>query len=332
MEKIVNGILFEGQVLPDTWTFRVWESNGHREISARPKVEWREVGPGKLPMAWEDYVAAAHDAAERAIRQAMWDADIAEKKERSRRRSARRAKTTCRRVIKTAYFDEMLTVTYRENQQDVELFKKHFKEWVRRMKRALGDFEYCAGFEPQERGAWHAHVCCRKLPKVVGYEGVKVESYKLGTKIWRDVVGDTPDGKTNGLVYVGGKDAHGRPMRGRRTCAEMAAYVAKYITKHAHLFPDEKNRYSRSDGIVPGTPYEITVSGVATVFDALLLAFQAGEGERVVNHRAKEGEDMYWLVTEPLKPPKRGMAMSRPLEQLTASEALALSQVASMWA
>jgi hypothetical protein len=297
-------VLYRGQTLPDTWDVRVWESAGHRETSARRTVRWEEIGPVLPLQSWDEYIAGADSEKERKVREAMRDAEQVEKDEKNRRSSAKRAKTMCRRVIKTAYFDELLTITYRENQTDVDLFKRHFKEWVRRMKRALGAFEYCAGFEPQDRGAWHAHVSCRKLPKTVEVDGVKVESWRLGTQIWRSIVGRTADGKEGGMVFVGGKDRFGRPRRERMSCAKMAAYVSKYITKHAELFPAEKNRYSRSNGIVPGKPYMMTLVGLATVFDVLAVAFDARPGEAVVAHRAKPDDAAYWLCTELEKPPK----------------------------
>ena len=295
MERIIDGILFEGKVLDDTWNVTVWESaNGHRETSARRAVAWQEIGPVTMPMSWDEYIAAAESEEERNVRVAMRDAEVLEKQARARLRNAKRAKTTCRRKIKTAAFDELLTITYRENQTDIELFKRHFKEWVRRMRKALGgSFAYVSGFEPQERGAWHAHVSCHKLPKHAVFQKVKIAAWRLGTEVWRSIVG-----KDNGLVFVGGKTPMGLPRRARMTCAKMAAYVSKYITKHAELFPAEKNRYSSSEGIEPGKPYTMTFTGVQTVFGVLGLAFDCRDGESVVSHQAHSAREGYWLVTE----------------------------------
>jgi hypothetical protein len=182
MQRIVNGIHFEGKTVPDAWDVRLWERNGHREISARPVVEWVEIGEN-LPMPPVNLERDAEDAEERRFT--------------NLKRAASRAKTQCRRFIKAHGFTQMLTLTYRENQTDERLFKEHFAKWLRRMKAALGGtFDYCAGFEPQERGAWHAHVSCHKLPTWVVVNRGKsnsysVQSWKLGTKIWRDVVGPT---------------------------------------------------------------------------------------------------------------------------------------------
>ncbi len=44
MERIIDGRLYEGKRLRDQWEVRIWEQNGHREVSACNVVEWAEVG------------------------------------------------------------------------------------------------------------------------------------------------------------------------------------------------------------------------------------------------------------------------------------------------
>ncbi|MET3181109.1 UNVERIFIED_ORG: hypothetical protein ABIC43_004278 [Variovorax guangxiensis] len=220
MYRIIDGVLYEGKVSYEAWDVRVWQCGGHREISAARPIIWEERN-ALSPLAKE--LMAEHVAELTAEEK---EAIEAEKRERNLERAARRARTKCRRLIKAAQFNEMLTLTYRENQTDRSLAKKHFKEWVRRMKKALGKFCYVAAPEPQARGAWHIHVATWKLPKMAEYQGVKIPAWRLGTEIWRDIVGED-----NGLCFVGGKDRHGRPRRARMGIAELAAYVSKYITK-----------------------------------------------------------------------------------------------------
>lgn len=281
-----SGVVLRGEEVDGAYDVRVWESGGHREISVRPVMEWVE----------EDSITAQEILDRDAGKsQKQLDHEAAERKERQDRKNAQRAKTKCRRFIKTEAFDELLTITYRENQSDVVLFKKHFAEWLRRMKTALPGFRYCAGFEPQKRGAWHAHVACKRLPEHAAYKGVKVKAWQLGTKIWREVVG-----KDNGLVFVGGKSKSGLPRRERMSCAKMAAYVSKYITKHYELVPEEKNRYSRSNGEVEGQRYVYRISGVASLTDALELAREwLTATANIVSHRLDTAfGGRYWLVTE----------------------------------
>ena len=295
-ERIIDGVLYQGQTVPGAWDVSGWRGGGHHELSARPKVVWHEVGPITRNRTWEEWILEAETDVEAAERVLEWEAWKRSRKLANLEGNARRAQTACRRFIKAECFNELLTLTYRENQTDLELFKVHFKEWVRRMKRALGgQFRYCAGFEPQKRGAWHAHVACHKLPKHVEYGGVKIAAWKLGTAVWRAVVGEV-----GGMCFVGGKTRHGAPAIQRMSLARMAAYVSKYIVKHYELCPDEKNRYSHSNGLVRGERYRLTVTGVPRVFDVLELAFECGDGESVVSHICDSRG--YWLVTEPSRP------------------------------
>jgi hypothetical protein len=279
MQRIVDGILFEGERVSNAWDVTIWEASGHRETSARQAVMWCEIGP-----------VPPHDEPD-PIEDAEW---LADKAALSLRKAAQRAQTACRRIIKAEGFDELMTITYRENQQDRALCKKHFEEWVRRMKRALkGEFRYCASFERQERGAMHIHLATHKLPQQVQVRGVRVEAYKLGTAVWRSIVG-----ANNGLVFVGGKTRFGGASRRRKlSAAKMASYVSKYIMKDYAAAPVGSNRYSRSNAIVVPKPVHLRLVGVELA-DAIGAMFQCADGDVVVSHRIGTWKDTYWLCTE----------------------------------
>lgn len=279
MERIVDGILFEGQFVPDAWDVRTWTCNGVMERSARQVVEWTE--KGLVPPL--DPLDPVRDAAY-----------IEEMRQRALEKSARRAKQMCRRVIIAEGFTELLTLTYRENMGDRDACKRHFKLWVQRMKRALGDFRYCASFERQKRGAMHVHVACHRLPAHVQFKGAKIKAWKLGTECWRGVVG-----AGNGLCFVGGKSRTGAPRAARMSLAKMAAYVSKYITKDYAECPEEKNRYSRSNG-APVPKSEVMRFTNCTLRELIELTFEQGEGYVLVSHRVGHFKDSLWLVTERL--------------------------------
>lgn len=299
MQRIVDGILFEGKVVPGAFDVATWRANGVLERSVRPVYEWSELGP--VPALDEPDPE----------RDAEW---LEEKRQQSLRKAAQRAKQVCRRTIIAEGFDELLTITTRAV-YDAVTFKRYFKEWVRRMRRALGgEFRYCAGFEPQERGAYHAHVACFKLPKHAQHKGVRVPGWRLGTEIWRAIVG-----ADNGLVFVGGKGKHGLPRRQGFTLAKMAAYVSKYIMKDYDKLPPGMNRYSCSDGeplsneeqdeyrkqglrvprarsVLP--PVErIRLTG-CTFAEAIAVTFELAEFDEVVSHRVSRWGDSVWLCTE----------------------------------
>ena len=299
MERIVtlsdgSRILLEGKVIPDAWQVSQKCKNGHSELSFKPLVEWVE-SDSPAPLPFDEYVQQ-FDGEKLADRLKERELELLERREKQREKNAQRAKAACRWVIKSQGLNEMLTLTYRENQLDRDLCKKHFKEWVRRMKAALGgQFVYCASFERQDRGAMHVHIACHKLPSHGTIKNAKVKAFDLGTRIWRSIVG-----ADNGLCYVGAKGKNGKKRR-NLTIAKLAAYVSKYIMKDYHESPLEKNRYSRSDGIqLPKAThtkfYNLPLS------EMIELAFHCADGDVVVSHHFQSdryGGGRYWLVTEP---------------------------------
>jgi len=286
MEKIVNGLRFEGTVSENCWDVRTWICNGVMERSARRVIEWNESS-----LLEGGYVDIPYEID--PVRDAEY---LVEQKEKALRSSARRAKTMCRRFIISEGFDEMLTLTYRQNQPDRELCKKHFSIWSKRMKRALGSFRYCASFEVQERGSMHVHCATHKLPKMATHKGVRIKAWQLGTKIWRDIVG-----ADNGLCFVGAAPSKwGSSRRKNMTLAKMANYVSKYILKDYETAPEEKNRYSRSNGQPGGEVHTARLNG--TLPEIIAACFEVNDGDVIVSHFASHWGDSWWLCTETAPP------------------------------
>lgn len=279
MERTIDGLRFVGERVPDCWDVRTWTCNGVMERSARQVIAWTE---SELT-GWPE-----HDVVD-PVRDAEW---IAEQHLRGLKKSASRAKTKCRHFIISEGFDEMLTLTYRENQSDRDLCKKHFTIWHKRMKRALSGFRFCASFEAQERGSMHVHCATHKLPTHANYKGVKIKAWQVGTRIWRDIVG-----KDNGLCFVGAAPSkNGHKRRKHFTLAKMAAYVSKYILKDFESAPEESNRYSRSNGEVLGLVHTMRLTG--TLPEVVAACFEVADGDVMVSHRVSYWSDSWWLVTE----------------------------------
>jgi hypothetical protein len=229
-----------------------------------------------------------HDAPD-PVKDAEW---LEERRLKSLKKSAARAKTKCRQFIVSEGFDEMLTLTYRKNQPDRALCKKHFEEWYRRMKRALGEFRFCASFEVQERGSMHVHIATHKLPQHASYRGTKVKAWQVGTRIWRDIVG-----ADNGLCFVGGKSKFGAPQkRVSMSLYKMAKYVSKYILKDYELAPEESNRYSRSNGSVGGVVHKVRLTG--SLSEIIACCFECKDGDVLVDHRVSYFKDSWWMTSE----------------------------------
>jgi hypothetical protein len=288
MERIIHGIVFEGRAVPGSWDVRTWRRNGVVERSARQAIEWTEVRVDPDGLTAHGIDACGHVFGPREDT----PEEVEEKRLRSLKKSAQRAKTMCRRVIITECFDELLTLTYRENQEDRELCKKHFGIWQKRMKRALGGFRFCASFEKQDRGAMHVHIATHRLPQNASYKGAQVKAWQVGTRIWRDIVG-----ANNGLCFVGGKPKFGVPRRAKMTLAKMAQYVSKYIMKDFEDAPSESNRYSRSNGTNVGKPEHLRLDN-CSVKDLIELVFECGEGDVLVDLRLNRWHDGLWLCTE----------------------------------
>lgn len=286
MQRIIDGITFEGKYVPDAYDVSVWEHRGHREISARQVVEWSELG--KFP-DW------SHLSEVDPVRDA---ADQAERKAKNLARAANRAKSQCRRLIKTMGFNTMLTNTYRENMVDESRIKRDMTAFHRRMGELVPGYGYVTGFEPQGRGAWHAHTSCYRLPKYIvfrrnvggKYRDIKLESWRAVTVVWRSIVG-----KDNGMCYVGGKGE--KAQKSCNSIARIAAYISKYITKHYELVPEGKNRYTHSRCSQIPKAERVRMVGLS-LLDLIRKCFWLEPGERVIAHHVGRFKDGYYLCTE----------------------------------
>lgn len=314
MHKIVCGVVLERVTVPGAYDVRTFQANGVMERSVRPRREWREVTDleefqrrtGTKLVTAADYERWGWNPPPSVLEQ--WEREAEERRERKAEQNAMRAKTACRRLIIAENFNELLTLTYRENQEDRALCKKHFKEWVRRMKTAIPGFRYCASFERQERGSMHVHLATHKLPQHVTYKGAKIQAWKLGTAVWRSVVG-----RDNGLCFVGGSTRFGGKRR-NLSLAKMAGYVSKYIMKDWADVPPGSNRYSRSVGVPSSdlqrrfdgrpatglehiTPTTMSFTGL-TYAEVIALAFELGEGDVLHSWSVNPLMDSMWMVTE----------------------------------
>lgn len=156
----------------------------------------------------------------------------------------------------------------------------------------------------------HVHVACHKLPQHGTVKGVKIKAWELGTRIWRDVVGDVEipgplrPGEdrpmlSGGMCFVGGKTKNGGGKRRRNmSIGKMASYVSKYILKDYEDSPEEKNRYSRSNGtVLPKS--SLKQYHQMTLLQMIEDVFCCEDGDVIISHRIGQSGDSYWLVTEP---------------------------------
>lgn len=230
MLRIIDGQVFEGKPSADRWTITEHRlGNGHVEACIQRCVDWEHSGPLD-----PDSICA------QVLRGEREDPDAQEKAEANLRRAARRAKTKVRRLCKFMGVDCLLTLTYRENQTDLALCKKHFAAFVRRCRTLMPGFGYVAAFEEQGRGAWHVHMGVQKLPKdLPARNGVKVKSYNVLRAVWRSVVGEY------------GGTINGQNAKPWHSPGRLASYLSKYLLKAFESGEAGSNRYSATAVPIP---------------------------------------------------------------------------------
>jgi len=231
MFKVVGESVFERVRVPDTYTVRRWDlGGGHVEVLVQPVYAWRETDDCPV----RTVAGLAEDRKPEADR----EVENAE-------RAARRAKTKVRRLCKVLFLDTLLTLTYRANQTSLELCKRHFALFLKRVNRVLeplgGRLPYVACFERQARGAWHVHIATRRIASSLTHGGVVVKSYDLIRSLWRATTGE-----------LGGNiDVSRRKRSSSRSSARLASYLSKYILKDCNELDVGTRRFQASAADVP---------------------------------------------------------------------------------
>jgi len=286
--RIIDGQVFEGKPSTDRWIVTINDlGNGQKEASIQRATDWVHDGPLD-----PDSILA------QVLRGEREDPEAEHKERANRKRAARRAKTKVRRLCKAFGLDTMFTLTYRENQTDLDTCKKHVKAFVRRVKRYIPGFRYVAAYEPQERGAWHVHMAVKAIDKRFRVRGAWVKSYDVLRSTWRAVVG-----LDNGTVNVSDGRPGGRRGRvKRRSPARLAAYMSKYMLKgfeEGELFA---NRYSASEQVELPKPQrmEFVKTSLAELVSLVYDEIAVGCVE-IFNWLSRFG-DVFYIATEPEKP------------------------------
>lgn len=254
--------------------------NGHVEISGVEVTRWRELD-------WSESVIQDHlDMLARHAEENAEEVE-AEKKKRALQIAANRAKTRVRKLCKAMGADTLMTLTYKANQTDLEVCKKHLKEFVRRVRRLIPDFRAVCGFEQQDRGAWHVHMATIKLPAALAaVNGVKVKSWNVLRAIWRSVT------KGDG----GNVDVQARKRHSQRTPARIASYISKYITKAFELGEKWVNRWTKfGDCEVPAP---VDLGEFESVGEALKQAALVYMGGRVDTMHMSRWQDWFYFAFE----------------------------------
>lgn len=279
MHKIIDGVCFESKSAP-YFEVKVHElPNGHLEATVWRPILWEEVERPELTIKL--FTESQNDA--------LTDPEaIEERRQRSLKKASDRARTRVRHLCKGLGADTLLTLTYRENVQDLQTTKKHLKEFIRRLRRVLPGFAAVAAFERQKRGAWHVHLACRRIEAVMTDKGGhRVKSFNLIRSVWRSVVGS-----------LGGNiDVARRKATSQRSPARLASYLSKYIVKAFEEGEKWSNRWTLFGDV--DIPPAMRLGRVLNPVDALVLIYDAlGEREVCTSYLSKWG-DVFYLAAEP---------------------------------
>lgn len=278
--KIIDGTFYERKQIDNRFKVKSTDlGNGHVETVVTQCWEWveRDMTPFALEMARECMEKAKNDPEK-----------IAEREERSRQESAKRAKRNVRQLCKLAGADTLLTLVYRENQQDLQICKKHLKEFVRRVKRVIPDFIAVAAFERQKRGAWHVHMACRRIATVLpGSNGIRMKSFDVLRAIWRSVTKE----------YAGNVDVSRKKATSQRSAARIANYISKYIMKAFEEGEKHSNRWTRFGEF--GEPTVTHLGYVSSMQEAVSVVLgRQPDGTEIVTCYLSRWQDVFYFVVE----------------------------------
>jgi hypothetical protein len=279
MGRIVHGDWCERKKLDSVKVTAVQTASGHIEILARNEWVWHAVGhvdfsESANPVGVDDDAESEED-----------------RKARSLQNASARARKNVRLACKSINADTLLTLTYRENQTNLDACKADLKEFVRRLRRVIPEFTAIAGFERQKRGAWHVHMATVALPASVQTKAVRVRSFDLIRSVWRSVTSER-----GGNIDVSRRKAHSR-----KTPARIASYLSKYITKAFTDGEKWSNRWTKFGRIAK--PRVIQLGTVGTMREAVEIAYAlVDESQCLATAFIGHFKDMFFLAAEP----KRG--------------------------
>ena len=279
--RIIDGVPYERKRLENQFKVKVSDlGNGHVESVVTQGWEWVER---------HDMTPFAIQMAQECMDKNRDDPDkIAERELANRERSAKRAKSSVRQLCKVAGVDTLMTLTYRSNQRDLALCKRHLKEFVRRVRRVIPDFVAIASFEQQERGAWHVHMACRRIATVLpGATGIRMKSFDLLRAIWRSVT----------KAHEGTVNVKRRKQTSQRSAARIANYISKYIMKAFELGEKHSNRWTKFGDV--SIPPSVQLGYVSTMQEAVALVLELQpQGSDIVTCYLSRWMDVFYFVVE----------------------------------
>ena len=145
-----------------------------------------------------------------------WIHEKVDRTNERRKQTLREARNLTRRLALMNFGegDMFVTLTYKENMQDIEKADDDFKKFMKRFRYKFGDIKYIAVREFQIRGAIHFHMICNWRQFFENEEHVKETERWFAENIWGHGFVD--------LKVLDGVD-------------NIGAYLIKYMTKNISI-------------------------------------------------------------------------------------------------
>lgn len=217
--------------------------------------------------------------------------ELEKKAQENQARSIRRARQQVRWKLKQIQADHMITLSYRENMQDIERLKKDWKEFVRLVHAKFPEWRFVAVREYQERGALHLHI---------GVHGR--QDIKYLRRCWYRVLGapvDASGEEAPGQIDVSGPNRRwGGEGRGYRWKSDkLAGYLTKYLHKAFEQAEHSSKRYWHSKKLIMPESQKLWL-GAANFGDAIRETFDLVLTHvlEVNNMWASGGWDCIWMT------------------------------------
>jgi len=216
-------------------------------------------------------------------------AEMDDKVAENRARSVRRARQKLRWLVKSCGADHMMTLSYRENMQDLDRLKRDWQAFVRLVRGRFPDWQFVAVRETQDRGALHLHVA------VVGRQNIKYLR-----KCWYTALGASPEAvgaDTPGAVNMRGPSKRWGGVGYEWKADKLAGYMGKYLHKCFDLTEHHSKRYWHSKDIQLPVEQKIWL-GAASFSDAIQQTHDIARacGVEHLTMWASEGYSSIWMT------------------------------------
>lgn len=275
MIRIIDGVAYESKRGTRAKLMAHDLGNGHLEVVAQTEQVWQESDMSPLSIGMYLEALERHRDETEEERAAL-----------SIQMAAKRAATRVRRLCKVMGADTMLTLTYKANQTDLALCKRHLKEFVRRLVRIIPNFRAVCAFEQQERGAWHVHIACERILSTLKKGGEKFKSFRLLLEVWRSVTGE-----------LGGAVNVSQGATKKRSPARIASYLSKYLMKAFSKGEKWSNRWTKYGEVE--APKPVQLGYFASMGAAVVAAYELIDGAAsVVNQHLGKWCDVFFIVVE----------------------------------